>query len=106
MTEEKAKMHLFTSPTCPHCPKAKETAKAVTEARDDVELKEHSTASEDGMKKAKEWQIKVVPTFVIIGDEADQPLGLKGEQNEETLNDFIDAAVGKKPVDKVTKKYS
>ncbi len=106
MTEEKAIMHLFTSPNCPHCPKAEKKAKKVAEERDDVELKEYSTDNEDARKKAREWQIKVVPTFVIIGDSADQPLGLKGVQDKETLNDFIDAAVGKKPVDEVTNKYS
>ena len=53
---EKSRIEIFTSPTCPHCPGALELAREVEREREDVEVVELSTLSEEGRKKAQEFE--------------------------------------------------
>ena len=102
---EKAKLYVFTSPTCPHCPAAKEIARKVKSGRDDFDLLEMSTASHEGQKKAKKFGIQSVPTIIINGNGYKDKIGLVGVQSERTLNKYLDIATGKKTVEEAEEEY-
>lgn len=91
---EKAKVMLFTSPTCPHCPSAKKFIYSFKNERSDFELIEYSTLSRDGQKKAEKYNVMSVPTFIIKGPGFPDPIGLIGIQNNETMNKYLDIALG------------
>lgn len=96
---EKAKVMLFTSPTCPHCPHAKKFIHNFRNERNDFELIEYSTATHEGQKKAEKYNVMSVPTFIIIGPGFPDPIGLIGVQNNETMNKYIDIALGHKTLE-------
>ena len=77
---EKAIVYLFTSPTCPNCPAAKRFIRDFRKERSDFVLKELSTATHEGSKKARKFGVMSVPTFIIKGPGYPQPIGLKGVQ--------------------------
>ena len=52
---EKAKVYLFTSPTCPHCPSAKKFINNFKATREDFDLIELSTITPEGQKKAEHF---------------------------------------------------
>jgi predicted DsbA family dithiol-disulfide isomerase len=91
---EKAIVYLFTSPTCPGCPPAKRFIHEFKKTRDDFILKELSTATHEGSKKARKFGIMAVPTFVIKGPEYPQPIGLRGLQSTRSMNKYIDLSYG------------
>jgi thioredoxin 1 len=101
---EKAKVLLFTSPRCPHCPAAKKFAINFAKTRDDFELIEMSTMTPDGNENAKKYDVMTVPTFIILGNAFPDPIGLRGIQNKETMNKYIDIALGIKTLDETPKK--
>lgn len=96
---EKANIFLFTSPTCPHCPAAKRFANEFKKSRDDFNLIELSTMTPEGRNKASKFGIMTVPTFIITGHAFPDPIGLKGVQNNETMNKYLDIALGYKTLD-------
>jgi len=59
------KLRLFTLPTCPKCPAAKEVAEAITKLRDDITLEILDISDIKNMTKALMLQIASTPTFVI-----------------------------------------
>ncbi len=93
---EKAKVYLFTSPTCPHCPSAKKFIHEFRTTRDDFELTEFSTATPEGQRKANKYDVMSVPTFIIRGPAFADPIGLRGSQNVHTMNKYLDIALGKR----------
>lgn len=93
---EKAKVMLFTSPTCPHCPSAKKFIYSFKNQRNDFELIEYSTITHEGQKKAEKYNVMSVPTFIIKGPAFPDPIGLTGVQGNETMNKYIDIALGHK----------
>ncbi len=63
------KLEVFTSHSCPHCPKAIAVAEEVVpEFGDSVEYEHYSV--EENMDKVQEYQIMSVPTLVINGKTA------------------------------------
>lgn len=90
----KAVMHLFFSPTCPHCPRAKEIASEVAKDRDDVDLEMHSIMEPEGQEMSREYEIMSVPTFIIKGPGFPENIGLRGVQGKDVLNKYIDKALG------------
>jgi predicted DsbA family dithiol-disulfide isomerase len=96
---EKAKVMLFTSPTCPHCPSAKKFIYSFKNERSDFELIEYSTLSHDGQKKAKKYDVMSVPTFIIKGPGFPDPIGLNGLQSTDAMNKYIDIALGNKTLE-------
>jgi predicted DsbA family dithiol-disulfide isomerase len=100
----KAIVELFTSPTCPHCPPAKKALEEIARERSDFTLVSYSTMTPEGQLKAAEYGVESVPTAVISGPAAPQPMGIPGEQAKKTYNDFIDIALGKKTIKEVTGK--
>ncbi|HDD70779.1 MAG TPA: hypothetical protein ENF94_01310 [Candidatus Woesearchaeota archaeon] len=91
---EKAIVYLFTSPTCPHCPAAKNFIHQFKKERDDFILKELSTATHEGSRKARKFGVRGVPTFIIRGPGYAYPIGLVGVQNSKTMNKYLDMSYG------------
>ena len=90
----RATIEVFTSPTCPHCPSAKKLAFEVAKERDDVVVKEMSTATHEGQRKAKRYGIMSVPTLIIQGPASSQPIGLRGTPPRKGLIKAIDISLG------------
>ncbi len=93
---EKAKVYLFTSPTCRFCPEAKKLMQEFSRERDDFDYYELSTATQEGVSKARELEIMSVPTFIIQGPIYPELIGLRGNQTKEVMNKYLDIALGKR----------
>lgn len=85
---------LFTSRTCPNCPAAKKEFEKLKRERVDAELHELETHTPQGQKLAKKFGIMSVPTFIFYGPGHKNPMGLAGSQSIETLNKYVDKALG------------
>ena len=94
---KKSVVYLFTSPTCPHCGAAKKFIHEFKKTRDDFVLKELSTATHEGSKKAKTFGVMSVPTFIIKGPGYPQLIGLVGVQSEKAMNKYLDLSYGIEP---------
>ena len=90
---QKSIVELFTSVTCPHCPRSITMLKELE--RDDIEPVFHSVNSNKGREKAQEYQIMSVPTFIITGPSITTKIGLKSPTKEK-LNEAIDISQGLK----------
>ena len=91
----KAKIYLFTSQTCPHCPSAKENLNKLLEQRDDIEGEYMDVHSSKGQELGREFGLKSVPTYVFQGPEINGNVALAGAQDLEKLNKLSDGATGK-----------
>jgi len=91
----RATVEVFTSPTCPHCPSAKKLAHEVAKEMDDVVVKEMSTATHEGSRKAKRYGIMSVPTIIITGPASPEPIGLRGTPPKKGLIKAINISLGK-----------
>ena len=100
---EKAKVYLFTSPTCPHCPPAKRFMQNFKSTRDDCDFIELSTITEEGQKKAEHFDVMSVPTFIIKGPGYNGNIGLRGVQSNDSMNKYIDIALGKRSIEEPKK---
>lgn len=87
-----AKIEIFTSPTCPHCPSAKSLAREIEKERDDVKVIEYSTITPEGSEKANHYQIVSVPTIIISGKEY---VGLRGTPSKKGFNKAINLSLKK-----------
>ncbi|MFZ2409991.1 MAG: thioredoxin family protein [Candidatus Methanoperedens sp.] len=65
-----AVIEVFTSPTCPHCPKALEMARQVAMEMLGIKVIEQSTATPQGFAKAAYYSVQAVPTVFINGKRA------------------------------------
>lgn len=63
-------IEVFTSPTCPHCPRALLMAKEVAAQIPGVRVVEQSTATPQGLAKAAFYDVQAVPTVFINGKRA------------------------------------
>jgi protein-disulfide isomerase len=59
------KLLLFISPTCPHCPAAKEVAEKLKKIRDDVEVEVLDISNQENFTTALMLQVASTPTFVL-----------------------------------------
>ena len=91
----KAKIEIFTSPTCPHCPKAVKKAEELAKERDDIKILEISTATKNGQKKARELNVRSVPTLFITGPGYEDRIGHVGVPSRNALEKMIAIALGK-----------
>lgn len=61
-------IEIVTSPNCVHSPKAVRVARrAVSKRQDPILLREVSIATEEGMKRAQEFDVRATPTIAING---------------------------------------
>ncbi|MDP2845141.1 MAG: thioredoxin family protein [Candidatus Methanoperedens sp.] len=65
-----AVIEVFTSPTCPHCPKALEMARQIAMEMPGIQVVEQSTAMPQGFAKAAYYGVQAVPTVFINGKRA------------------------------------
>ncbi len=100
---EKAKVYLFTSPTCPHCPPAKKFMQNFKSTRDDCDFIELSTMDHEGQRKAEQFDVMSVPTFIVKGPGYNGNIGLRGVQSNDSMNKYIDIALGKRSLDEQKK---
>ena len=63
-------IEVFTSPTCPHCPRALVMAKEVAEQVPGIQVIELSTATPQGLAKAAFYGVHAVPPIFINGKPA------------------------------------
>ena len=63
-------IEVFTSPTCPHCPRALTMAKEVAAQMPGIQVVEQSTATPQGFAKAAFYGVQAVPTVFINGKSA------------------------------------
>jgi len=91
---EKAKVYLFTSLTCPHCPTARSFITKFKKERNDFELINAEVQTKEGNDLAKQFDIDSVPTFIIQGPAYPENIGLRN-YSEKTMNKYLDIALGK-----------
>jgi thioredoxin 1 len=63
-------IEIFTSPTCPHCPKALEMARHLAMEMPGIQVVEQSTATPQGFARAAFYGVQAVPTLFINGKRA------------------------------------
>ncbi|HIH44689.1 MAG TPA: glutaredoxin [Candidatus Methanoperedenaceae archaeon] len=63
----KVVIEVFTSPTCPHCPRAVEMSKELAIQVPGIEVREMSTATPEGSAKAGYYGVRAVPSIFING---------------------------------------
>jgi thioredoxin 1 len=88
-------IEVFTSPTCPHCPRAVSLVKEFVD-KGQVELVETNIGSPEGKQKADEFEIRAVPTLLVRGPGSEEPIGLRGVPSRDTLVKVIEIAEGRK----------
>ena len=98
---EKSRIEIFTSPTCPHCPGALELAREVEREREDVEVVELSTLSEEGRTKAQEFGVMSVPTIFVKGPKHGEILGFRGAPSKERLIKAVEISLGLKKAEEL-----
>lgn len=87
-------MYVFTSPTCPACPAAKEITAQLAKQRDDFVLKNVVSGMAGSNGLFKKHDVVSVPTIIIKGPGYPQNIGLRGAQPIPTLNKYLDLALG------------
>lgn len=90
----RATMLVFTSPTCPACPAAKELTSQLAKQRDDFVLKNVVSGMPGSNGLFKKHDVVSVPTIIIKGPGYPQNIGLRGAQPIPTLNKYLDMALG------------
>lgn len=60
-------VEVFTSPGCPHCPRALMMARQAEAQMQEITVKEVSTASQQGYARAMQMGIQAVPTIFVNG---------------------------------------
>ena len=90
----RAKIEIFTSPTCPHCPSAKRIAEEITNDRNDVKVVETSTHSKKGQKRAKSLQVRSLPTIFVTSTEYEGKIGHVGTPSKDRLSQMVNIALG------------
>ena len=90
----KANIFVFTSTNCSHCHHTMELVNKLN--REDVNVQEVSTSTEEGLKLARENGITSVPVTFISCEESKEVIGLRGTPSFDELNNAIDTCLGKK----------
>lgn len=101
---EQSKIEVFTSPTCPHCPSAKNLAHEISKGRDDVRVIERSTATSEGSARARRFKIMTVPTILITGPATNEVFGFQGTPSKKKVIEAIEMSLGKREIPPVGEK--
>lgn len=70
LTPHPTVIEVFTSPTCPHCPRALAMARQLAMQMPGIQVVELSTAAPQGYAKAALYRVQAVPTIFINGKRA------------------------------------
>ena len=92
---EKSVLELFTSSTCPHCPRARRMVKELLGERDDFVAYENDTTSPEGKIKAQQFRVRFVPSLFIQGPGSKEILAFTGTPSKEKLLEMLDVSQGK-----------
>ena len=92
---EHAKIEVFTSPTCPHCPKAKANVDEFAKGRDDIRIIHTNTGTSDGARRAQQFDVRSVPTIFVTGPGYPDRIGYIGVPSKDRLGKLVDIALGK-----------
>ena len=92
---ETVKIEIFTSPTCPHCPNAKKAVMKFAEGKDFIKVVETSTATNDGQRRARTYDVRSVPTLFITSQNYPDKIGYVGVPSDNGLKKMTDIALGK-----------
>ncbi|MBN2567355.1 thioredoxin family protein [Candidatus Woesearchaeota archaeon] len=90
----KADVKVFFSPTCPHCPPAKDLVRTVASDRDDIMFEEINIMTPMGLQMARRFEIMSTPTILIKGPADPQWIGIKGVPRRAALEKAIDVSLG------------
>ena len=104
----RAKVYLFYSPMCPHCPPARQFMREFINERNDFDFIELRAGTQEAAEKAKEFDIVSSPTFIIQGPAIDYNIGQAGTPSREAMNRHLDIALGirKESKEKKTREFS
>lgn len=91
----KIKISVFTSPTCPHCHPTVEFMKNYAKENKGIIVEELSMATPNGRKQAIKYQIMSVPTIFIKGKHQDT-FAFKGMPPKKSFEKAIRMARGEK----------
>jgi small redox-active disulfide protein 1 len=83
-------IEIFTSPTCPYCPGAKAVVNEIAKENKDVVVIEHTPMTEQGRKRAQEFNISSVPTIHVSGTGTKEIFGFVGMPKKETILEMIE----------------
>ncbi len=89
----KARVEVYTSPTCPHCPSAVALVNEISKERDDLRVKIYSVAEPEGGRRAERFGIMATPTILVKGKCSNGYIGFRGTPSRKTLIHAIDKAV-------------
>ena len=89
----KAKIEVYTSPTCPHCPSAVALVNEISKERDDVKVKIYSLAESEGSRRANRLGIMATPTILVKGKCSNGYIGFRGTPSRKALINAIDKAL-------------
>ena len=98
-----AKIEVFTSPTCPHCPSAVNLARQIEKERDDVKMVISSMATNQGSRRAKMLNVMSVPTLFVTGPGTEERIGFRGLPPKTRLLDAVDISLGIKSWEDIQK---
>lgn len=87
-------VEVFSSPTCPHCPRAVRTAKRVARKfGTKVRFIHTDTGTGTGSRRAKSFKVMSVPTILIHSPEG-EVLGHRGNPEDATVERMVRQALG------------
>ena len=92
---EPVKIEIFTSPTCPYCPKAVKVAKELAKGIESIKIIEISTGTREGSRRAAQNDVRSVPTLFIRGPGYLGMIGYVGAPSREKLMKMVEIAQGK-----------
>ncbi len=92
---EKVKIEVFTSPTCPHCPHAKKAVMKYAEGKTGIKVVETSTFTNEGQKRAREFEVRTVPTVFVTSQSNPDRIAFAGVPGEKQLERMINISLGK-----------
>ncbi len=91
----RVKIEVFTSPTCPHCPRAKSALDQFSKSNSFVKVVETSTGTNKGRKRAELFGVRSVPTLFITGPGTKDRIGFIGVPSQSQLKKMANIALGK-----------
>lgn len=86
MEERPVLAYLFTSPTCPHCPSAKQFGKEYFVDKEDVEFYALDATDPRSSEPARVFGVRSVPTFILVGPGEKAPVGVSGTPSREHMD--------------------
>jgi len=90
------KVLLFVSSHCPHCPAAEQILKKVVPDYYDhgLSLKKIRMKTKEGKKRSLEYNVRAIPTTLILDDNGNEIKRMVGVMSEDSLRASIEKLLG------------